>query len=46
MLYLEKIHFKLPEACYAVPPLDCIRETSLRSLESPDKAVKRGTMPL
>lgn len=46
MLYLEKIHVKLLEACFVVPPLACVGETNLRLLESPDKAVRRGTMSL
>lgn len=46
MLYLEKIHVKLPEACFVVPPLACVGEPNLRLLESPDKAARRGTMSL
>lgn len=43
LLYLEKIQVQLLEAFYVVPPLACVEETNLKSLESPDKSV-RGTM--
>jgi len=44
MLYFEKIQVQLPEACFVIPPLACVEETNLKSLESPYKAVRRGTM--